>query len=719
MLSLDSAYASVATSSATPVGSAVFLSLFFVTICLLTLLLLRRFLTLRATPGYLTVPVFLALVLPASVVLLVPVDLTSTSRDDGQGTKGVWLPTHAVLVLWRITYWLIFCLTWIILPLLGDFVDSGYRDPKSRLIYSLRSNARYQLIVLSCGIAGLIYISIQNGFDFTSIKALVMALAYVWGLIFAIYLMGHGLVSIPRSFFRKSNNANALRRIQAHAPKIHDRLTDAITELEEVEAQVAQLQRRKTGSALVFEDWIEELADYSNMPESRPAALHSISDSAAVPAVITERYMAGLSRRLQRARHQKARFVDEWDRLVRSAADYQTILNSTASKKLDFGPVAGSETGTISRKGRGFISPYMRYVLYVHVLPSVRLVLGTAFAAASFCVVWSELVKSITPKLCIISLSLIPNPEKASPIGLGGQLIASLWLLYMCTAALKGVNDAQVWGNRALVRRNTYGESACWYAGQVARLTVPLAYNFLTFLPTELRDETTFYKFLGQYINLTPLGKGFDYFPVFLLFPVFATMFNLYGRIKKIFGFGWVQEDDEDPEADPGGFGTGGWREGRALIERELVGMGSLGLTSRSADPGRHTGASSSALNIHRAVSPQPGWTSTSPTPRSSSRAPLIEPSSATGATPVSTIVDDGPIEEENFFQSFAHRVRNTIDTASPPRWLQGGFPNISAPRWLNSGQDSAAGNNGSAQEGNRIFGGLFGQRSSNGHVRL
>lgn len=549
-----------------------------------------------------------------------------------------------------------------------------------------------------------------------------MALAYVWGLILAIYLMGHGLVSIPRSFFRRSNNADTLRRIQAHAPKIHDRLTDAVTELEEVEAQVAQLQRRKTGTALAFEDWIEELADYSNMLDSRPAALHSLVESTAVPAVITERYLASLSRRLQRARHQKARFVDEWDRLVRSASDYQTILNAVASKKLDFGHVGSTETGAASHRRGGIFTPYMRYIIYVHILPSVRLVLGTAFAAASFCVVWSEIVKTFAPKLSIISLSLVPNPGKAGQIGLGGQLIASLWLLYMCTAALRGVNDAQVWGNRALVRRNTYGESACWYAGQVARLTVPLAYNFLTFLPDELRHDTTFYQFLGQYINLTPLGKGFDYFfPIFLLVPVFATMFNLYGRIKKVFGLGFV-DDEEDSEADPGGFGTGGWREGRALIERELVGLGSLGLTSRSLEAGRSAGsasASSSSLNIQRAASPQPGWSAPSPVPRSSSRAPLTEPSSSVAATTATTIIDDGINEEENLFQSFAHRVRNTIDTASTPRWLQGGLANISTPKWLNTGQRNPDDSNSSVQGGSKIFEGLFGQRSSDGHVRL
>ncbi|KAL1965365.1 hypothetical protein VTN77DRAFT_5802 [Rasamsonia byssochlamydoides] len=686
-------------SSPAPVGSGIFLSGSFLIICLLVLLLLRRFLTLRATPAYIVVPVFLALVLPASVVLLVPVDLASSSRAGG-APKGIWLPDRAVLVLWRITYWLIFVLTWVILPLLGDFVDSGYREPKDRFLYSLRSNVRYQLTVLACGVVGLIYISIQNGFDFTSIKTLVMALAYVWGLILAIYLMGHGLVSIPRSFLRKANNAGTLRRLQAHAPKVYDRLTDAITELEELEAQVAQLQKRKTGTAREFEDWIEELAEYSSLPESRPVALQSIinESSAAVPAVITERYMADLSRRLQRARHQKARFVDEWDRLVQSAADYQAIVNSSASKKLDFGRPA-SHAAFLSRVG--FLTPTLRYHVYVHLLPGVRLILAAAFSAASACVVWSELIKTFAPRFSIISLSLIPRPDNAGQIGFGGQVVASLWLLYMCAAALKGVNDAKVWGNRALVRRNTYGESACWYAGQIARLTVPLSYNFLTFLPEDVRRDTTFYRFLGQYIDLTPLGKGFDYFfPIFVLLPVGATLFNLYGRIQKVFGFGLVEDDDDDAENNSG-LRTGGWREGRELIERELSGLGSLRLTSRTHNPVRN--GAPSAGNAARRAAPTI-WV---PPAERSSRVPRSGPASS---QPV--LDDEG---EENFFQSFAHRVRNTIETASTPEWLEETLAGLRRPRWM-AGDGNEPGDSGQA---GGLFGRLFGGRLAGGQVRL
>lgn len=93
------------------VGSNIFFAFALCSISVLVLLLLRRFLTLRATPAYLIVPIFLALALPASVVLLVPIDLASSSHD-GTGPRAIWLPNRVVLVCWRIAYWLIFMLTW-------------------------------------------------------------------------------------------------------------------------------------------------------------------------------------------------------------------------------------------------------------------------------------------------------------------------------------------------------------------------------------------------------------------------------------------------------------------------------------------------------------------------------------------------------------------------------------------------------------------------------
>lgn len=555
-------------------------------------------------------------------------------------------------------------------------------------MYSLRSNAQYQLIVLGCALVGLIYVSISNGFEFTSIKGLIMALAYVWGLVLAIYLMGHGLVSIPRNLLRNSNVSGRLRRLQAHAPKVHDRLMDSVNELANLNGQVSQLQRRKTGTARDFQEWIEELREGHGQPDVRAPILESPDTSATIPSVITERYLADLTRRLQRARHMKARFVDEWDRLVQLSADLQAIINSAASKKLEFAP-APRRSSCIPRVR--LLTPYMRYQLYANVIPSVRLVFGVFFAVASACIVWSEMIKSLAPHLSAVSLTVVPN-WKNQQVGFGGQLTASAWLLYMCSAALVGVSDVKVWGNRALVRRNTYGESACWYAGLVARLTVPIAYNFLTFLPKEFRRTTTFYEFLGKLINLTPLGKGFDFiFPIFILLPICATLFNLYGRIKNIFGCGLAEDDDiNDVENNPAGYGMGGWREGRDLIERELNGFGSLAVSSRGS---RSTWASD------RDDEGSPG--------SSRLRVPAAESSQPAQRTVVApTIVEGEDEEDENFFQSFAHRVKNTFDTTSTPQWFQG--EPFRLPRWM-------SGDNNTTEEGSALFGG----RAVPGRLRL
>ncbi|KAL8966091.1 MAG: hypothetical protein Q9197_006186, partial [Variospora fuerteventurae] len=122
-------------------------------IALVVLLLLRHFLPIRSTPAYVLVPIFLALFLPVSVILLLPIDLASSLRTEDEATRGIWF----------------------ILPLLGEYIDSGYRTPKDRFIHSLRSNGRYQLIVFALAVAGLVYVFLQNGFAGTSVKALVMA----------------------------------------------------------------------------------------------------------------------------------------------------------------------------------------------------------------------------------------------------------------------------------------------------------------------------------------------------------------------------------------------------------------------------------------------------------------------------------------------------------------------------------------------------------------
>ena len=355
------------------------------------------------------------------------------------------------------------------MPLLGEYVDSGFRSPRDRIKYSLRSNARYQLIVLGCGLVGLVYVFWQNGFEGVSVKSLIIALAYCWGLIQAIYLMGHGLVAVPRRLFRNANVSKRLRRVQAHAPRLHEKLEDAISELGELESQLIQLKARKNGISRDHQEWIGELVDLSALSDPAVVAASRLPTSTtAVPAVITDRYLADLSRRLSRSRHKRLRFSAQWAYLVQEAEHIQAIIDSDASQKLESRQhvLHGSSTTQQSLK---ILTPYTRHLLHAKVIPKLRLALGAFFAIASVFIVWSEIFKNLAPRLSVIRLTVIHHESSENgKVGFTGQVIAALWILYMCTAALASFDDVKIWGNRALVRRNTYGESACWYASQVS-----------------------------------------------------------------------------------------------------------------------------------------------------------------------------------------------------------------------------------------------------------
>ncbi|KAK3375142.1 LMBR1-like membrane protein-domain-containing protein [Podospora didyma] len=692
------------TTSPSPVPSEIFAGFLLLIISIAVLLILRYYLPLRTTPAFLLVPVFFALWLPASMVLLVPIDLASTAAADNIDNRGIWLEPRALLVSWRITYWLTFCLTWFILPILAEYSDSGYRDPKEKVLDSLRANAQYYAFVFGAGVLGLIYVLISYGNFSTSLKSTVMALAYCWGLILAIYLMGHGLVAIPRRLFRSANISGSLRKIQSQAPRVYEKMEDAEMNLEDLEIQVAELSRRKGGSVNLFQDWIEELVDMMNLPESaqpsRASVLRGSGDASSriLPTVITETYMADLTRRLVRAKHARSRYVNEWNRLLLDAVKTQAILDSAASKKLDFG-AASPHAGFWER--HTVLTPYTRFLFHYHFVPYARLGLAAVLTLASVCIVWSEIVKGVLPSFSIIRYSVVHHWEgENGQVGFAGQVIAALWMLYMCAAALTSITEVKVWRGRALVRRNTAHESAFWYASQVARLSVPLSYNFMTFLGGIYRD-TVFYKFLGQLINLTPLGTWFDYlFPAFILLPVGATLFGLYGKVRRVFGFGVDVIDDDGDDSENNTYGTGSWREGRDLIERELNGTSTTIRGRRAEAAARIAGSGAGpagsraapVLSVPRTSRGAP----TSPLGTSpNSRPSAMNTSARRGASASSSRgggVGTEP-EDENFFEALGHRFKNTMDTFDTPKWLQ----DIKKPKWM-GGDDDFSGASGSHQ---------------------
>jgi len=522
-----------------------------------------------------------------------------------------------------------------------------------------------------------VYFFLSTGFHFYSLKGLLMALSYCYSLFLAISLMGYGLVAIPRGLLQDSSVSGKLRRLQRKAPKAYDKYLEASNNLEDVQAEVMLVRQRKTGTAMEFQEWIEELCETAHLPESGARPSGNSRSHPTVPNVITEEYLAGLTRRLKLCIHRRARFLGDWEGLVQSAADAQSIIDSNSSKKLSFTKHFSSPT--ILEK-IPLLNPYTRHIFYSRILPYLQIALAGLLSIASIMIVWTEIVHTTFPRLSVIRYTVVHHPSSAGKIGFAGQVISAAWIAYMCVAAYYSMSAVKVWGSYALVRRMTSASSACFYSSYAARLTVPLAYNFVSFLPEEdVVQKSVFYNFLGKLINLTAISEGFtSFFPMLVLIPVCATLFNLSGRVKATFGFGDVVDDgDEEDDA----FTTGGWREGRDLIERELLGVSSGALVSRTRrDGGVSSYGSSSGGSAAGRRSPLPG----------SSAARLATRSIRYRDEPTEDERrrerEGGEEEEEGAFSGFMHRVRNTLDTVEPPKWWKDATSQ-GRPRWMGGDQ--------------------------------
>ncbi|KAF8455952.1 LMBR1-like membrane protein-domain-containing protein [Terfezia claveryi] len=625
----------------------------FASCCLFTLLLIRRYLPLRSTPGYILAPVFLAILIPCSIVLLVPIDLASTSES-----KGIVLTETARLIGWRIGYWLCFVLTWAILPILQSFSDSGYQSTRARLIDSLRENARYQAIVLGTGFVFLIYVISTAGVSLRSLNALVIALAYCYALAVAIYLMGHGLVALPRHLFQDASVARKLRGLQTQAVGTYDSLMDATAKLLEVQDEVRMLQERKHSVAPDFRGWVDKLGDIVALPESHLSprertmlsqGIHNTNTASAPPQIITEEYLANLTRRLKAIINKRTRYQSAWGSLLQDASDCQHILDSLPTRSLPRFPrvaAAGSKPVSCLPEKFTLLTPFTRHLLHVYVMPQLRRTIATILALASIAVIWSEIVSSFAPGLSLLGLSISWGSG-----GLFQQAITASWIAYMVISSLLSLSSVRLWNGYVLIPRKTSGGSACFYASYAARLTVPLSYNFLTLLPPGEANwkETVFHSFLGRLVNLTPLGQGFStFFPIFILVPVSAALFGWYDRVKECCGFSdyFNWGDEEEGGEDGVNAKNWVWREGRELIDREL-GQGvnsSTGFLSARRPTGSGSGLSSGGAAARRV---------------------RLE-SGIAGS------------DDEGFFGGMFHRVRNTLDTALP-----GAGNNGARPRWM------------------------------------
>lgn len=104
--------------------------------------------------------------------------------------------------LWRIIYWTSQFLTWLIMPLMQSFLNSGDFTVKGKLKSALIDNAIYYgTYLFICGFL-LIYIALKPevSLDWQKLKAIASSASNTWGLFLLVLLLGYGKTELANCF---------------------------------------------------------------------------------------------------------------------------------------------------------------------------------------------------------------------------------------------------------------------------------------------------------------------------------------------------------------------------------------------------------------------------------------------------------------------------------------------------------------------------------------
>ena len=113
-----------------------------------TVLLLRYF-AAAETSWAVRLQVMLSWTLSLSIIALVPADIAVTANNEDGARPGLG-------ILWDLSYWTTFCLTWFVLPIHQIYEDAGDFSVGGRLRTSIRENLIFYAVIVLVAVLGVV-----------------------------------------------------------------------------------------------------------------------------------------------------------------------------------------------------------------------------------------------------------------------------------------------------------------------------------------------------------------------------------------------------------------------------------------------------------------------------------------------------------------------------------------------------------------------------------
>lgn len=500
-------------------------------------------------PRYVLAAVGYAWFCSVSIIVLVPADIWTTLAD---GNKA------GINLLWSWSYWSTFCLTWFIVPLLQGYEDAGDFTFSQRLKTSIHVNLIFYLSVGSVGLLGVAILLFLHKLQWNRVMGLAIACSNTFGLVTGAFLLGFGLIEIPRSIWRNANWHYRQKRLSHRVAKVAVKLDDAHQELSTamVIAQATANQMSRRDPLRLHMDVINKMLlqmadeDSSFKPSGGRMGESDMDYDA------DEKSMAALRRRLRKARYSYCSFKSEYISYVREALELEdTTRNFENGRAQNWKYVSSMrqvESGTIVDYLN--ILEWMWHCILKQFLQRVLAVTLGGMSCALLIAEATLLPDRLDLSLFSLFIKRVENREM--PV----QIVAFIPLMYMCACTYFSLFKLGMFTFYYFTPKYTSSVSLLMICSMVARYAAPVSYNFLNLIRLGEGDtETTFEKRMGKMDDAAPFfNHRFNkIYPLFMVIYTVLIASNFFDRVIDFFG-SWRKFRFENDSEAADGFDTSG-----------------------------------------------------------------------------------------------------------------------------------------------------------------
>ena len=233
------------------------------------------------------------------LIVFLPFDIYYTYSDIEEDKV-----IHNILAIgYKFLYWTLFFCSWIFVPLMQEYEDSGDFTKKRKFIRSIKNNIIFYIILAAIALVFLIITLIYFKFQiesFTNFVNDLMYCSYLIGLLLFYFLIGYSIINLPIKTFNKVNYTRQIKYLEWRAitlkkslEKIQKELVDDGYLLQST-LENFNIMKRVNKSKSLDDEEIEEDKDNQEKQSNKNEKSRNSSFSSSVltdySQVITERF---------------------------------------------------------------------------------------------------------------------------------------------------------------------------------------------------------------------------------------------------------------------------------------------------------------------------------------------------------------------------------------------------------------------------------------------